>query len=137
MPVANPLPSNYPFSSNLISHSYPSPERDTFVVYLLGMWPQRTSSCFGCNNSLKPGGSIGIPPADLVIVSNMIRTWTKKGQHKNRQGNFYFHCVLICIQQKQPYFQTGHCFIASQIVPYILYEHWQYLRHVFGNIAIR
>ena len=41
-PVANQLPYNYPVPSNLISHSYPSPERDTFVVYLLGMCPQRT-----------------------------------------------------------------------------------------------
>ena len=137
MPVANQLPYNYPNPSNLIRRSYPSPERDTFVVYLLGMCPQRTSSWFGCNNSLKPGGSIGNPPADLVIVSNMIRTWTQQGQLKSRQGNVYLHCVPMCVQQKQPYFQPGHSFIASQIVPYLLDEHWKYLRHVFGNIAIR
>ena len=114
MPLANQLPYNYPNLSNLISRSYSSPERDTFVVYLLGMCPQRTSSCFGCNNSLKPGGSIGNPPADLVIVSNMIRTWTQQGQLKSRQGNVYFHCVPMCVQQKQPYFQPGHFLLPAK-----------------------
>ena len=71
MQVANQLPYNYPVASNLISHSYPSPERDTFVLYLLGMCPQRTSLCFGCNNSLKLGGSIGNSE------------WTQQGQLKS------------------------------------------------------
>ena len=34
-------------------------------------------------------------------------------------------------------FPARPLFIASQLVPYLLEEQWQYLRYVFGNIAIR
>ena len=52
---------------------YPSPYPNSFIVYFLGFCPVQTSVCFGCGSSLKPGGQIGNPPADLVIVSNMHR----------------------------------------------------------------
>lgn len=90
---------------------YPSPQPDTFMIYLLGMCSPLTSLCFGCRNTLKPGGFIGIPPADLVIVSMMVRSWPHEGQLHSGLRNVYFHCVPTCVQKKQPYFQPPHAII--------------------------
>ena len=138
LPMIHQHPVNYPTPVNTISQqNYPCPQPDMFLIYLLGMCPKQTSICFGCRNSLKPGGVIGTPPADLVIVSKMVRTWTHEGQQQSRHANVYFHCVPTCVRQKQPYFQPCHTFIASQIVALLRDEHWQYLNQTFGNLAIR
>ena len=138
LPMIQQHPVNYPTPVNTISQqNYPCPQPDMFLIYLLGMCPKQTSICFGCRNSLKPGGVIGTPPADLVIVSKMVRTWTHEGQQQSQHANVYFHCVPTCVRQKQPYFQPCHTFIASQIVALLRDEHWQYLNQTFGNLAIR
>ena len=82
--------------------NYPCSQPDMFLIYLLGMCPKQTSICFGCRNSLKPGGVIGTPPADLVIVSKMVRTWTHEGQQQSRHANVYVHCVPTCVRTFNP-----------------------------------
>ena len=64
--------------------SLPSPYRKTplpsygsFVVYPLALCPPQVSTCYGCSAPLKPGGQIAPPPGDLVIVSNMMRSFTQ------------------------------------------------------------
>ena len=132
-----PMMNQHPIPINLISQpSYPCPPPDTFIIYLLGMCPKQTSVCFGRRNSLKPGGFIGTPPADLVIGSKMVRTWIHEGQQQSRPANVYFHCISTCVRQKQPYFQPCHTSIARQIVPFLRDEHWQYLNQTFGNLAV-
>ena len=74
----------------------------------------QTSVCFGCGTSLKPGGQIGSPPADLVIVSNMHREWRQDGETRRKAANVYFHCILgcMCIRRKQPLFQPNQCILC-------------------------
>ena len=55
--------------SNFGNPGFPSPSPGNFWISLLCYCPQITSVCFGCGGSLKPGGSIAAPPADLVVVS--------------------------------------------------------------------
>ena len=116
---------------------YLSPAPDTFVLNLLGLCPPQTSSCFGCRNTLKPGGHIANPPSDLVILSNMKRQWRQEGQILCKSGNVHFHCIPTCVQLRQPYFQPLQCFIPRQIVPFLQEEHWVYIRGKLGNLAIR
>ena len=45
-----------------------------------------------CSQTLKPGGQIGEPPYDLVIVSNAKRSYyDRAGQLQERPGNVYYH----------------------------------------------
>ena len=55
--------------------SYPHPDTATareFSVNLLKFCPPLVRSCYGCTQLLKPGGVIGIPPYDLVIMSRNV-----------------------------------------------------------------
>ena len=83
---------------------YQSPVPGQFIVYPLNLCPPQVSICYGCSNSLKPGGQIPHPPHDLVVVSNMMRSFHLGGQWKSKQSNVYFHCNVACIRAKQPSF---------------------------------
>lgn len=54
--------------------------------------------------ALSQVGQIPFPPYDLVIVSNMIRSYQYGGQLKSKQSNVYFHCKAACVRAKQPSF---------------------------------
>ena len=58
-----------------------------------------------CGQALKPGGVIGNPPYDLVVVSRMPRQYIDQSgkRHQSRETNVYFHALTRCIKQKQPY----------------------------------
>lgn len=130
-----------PTFDQLSDVSFPAPrylnaQPNTFVIYLLSMCLPLTSVCYGCKSYLKPGGSIGSPPRDLVIVSNMTRTWTHDGQLQSRPGNVYFRCFPSCVQKRQPCYQPHHSFILSRIASLLCYEHWRFINQTFGNLAI-
>ena len=115
---------------------YPSPYPNSFIVYLLGFCPVQTSVCFGCGSSLKPGGQIGNPPADLVIVSNMHKEWRQDGETRRKAANVYFHCILDCVRRKQPFFRPNQCFMPQQIVHFFTQEYKLCLAQKFGNLTI-
>ncbi len=94
---------------------FPSPGQGQFIVYLLGYCPSQTSVCFGCGNALKPNASIPAPPGNLVVVSKMAREWSYQGRLFSRPSNVYFHCVISCIQRKQPNFDGRCCFIPLEL----------------------
>ena len=113
------LPLTFPLSpSNALGRvPYPSPLPGQFIVYPLKFCPPQVSICYGCSNTLKPGGQIPLPPHDLVVASNMMRSFQHGGQMRSKQSNVYFHCSGACIRAKQPYF--SHCsmpwFIRSSL----------------------
>ena len=57
--------------------AYSSPSYGFFVVYPRALCPPQVSTCYGCSAPLKPGGKIAPLPGDLVIVSNMMRSFTQ------------------------------------------------------------
>ena len=115
---------------------YPAPRPNSFIIYLIGFCSPQTSVCFGCGSSLKPGGLIGNPPADLVIVSNMHREWRKDGDIRCKSANVYFHCILTCVRNKQPFFQPDQCTIPQQIQHFLTQEHILYIGQSFANMTI-
>jgi len=99
-----PVPSYTPTPYNQ-DKTVPSPPSGVFELHLLQRCPSQVSVCFGCGQVLKPGGFIGNPPCDLVVVSRMSREYYDQNRRKqSREGNVYFHALRKCIQQKQPYF---------------------------------
>ena len=142
-PATSSVASAYRMPSPVISHpKFPSPMPNQFIVYLLKYCPQKTSVCFGCGNTLKPGGSIGNPPMDLVIVSHMARSWVQENQVFSKPSNVYFHCLQQCVQKRQPYFQAKlHCFIPDELIPFLCDEHALFLQQnlgiTFGNSGAR
>lgn len=111
---------------------FPSPGQGQFIVYLLEYCPSQTSVCFGCGNTLKPNASIPAPPGNLVVVSKMAREWSHQGRLFSRPSNVYFHCVISCIQRKQPNFDGRCCFIPLQLESFLTLVHRQYLRSHLG-----
>ena len=109
-PYAAPPPAvSHPSSPSQISNALgrvpsPSPMPGQFIVYPLNFCPPQVSICYGCSKSLKPGGQIPLPPHDLVVTSNMMRSFQQGGQWKSKQSNVYFHCNVACIRAKQPSF---------------------------------
>ena len=76
------------------------------------------------------------PPADFVIVSNMHREWRQDGETRRKAANVYFHCILDCVRQKQPFFQPNQCTVPQQMVHFFTQEHKLYLAQKFGNLTI-
>ena len=71
------FPSPSQISNALGRVPYPSPLPGQFIVYPLRLCPPQASMCYGCSNSLKPGGGGGqIPPSprDLVKHSEKLPT---------------------------------------------------------------
>ena len=57
---------------------------------------------------LKPGGFIGNPPMDLVIVLHMARSWVQDNQVFSKHANVYFHYQQQYVfRKKPPYFQAN------------------------------
>ena len=50
-----------------LSPGYPNPLFGTYMLYFLKHCPPQVRTCFGCGQTLKPGGQIREPPYDLVI----------------------------------------------------------------------
>ena len=63
--------------------------------------------CFGCRVDFRPNGIYPVPPNDLVIVSQMLRSYRKEGVEQNgKVMPVYFHvnekCVQICDSEFKP-----------------------------------
>ena len=75
-----------------LSPGYPNPLFGTYMFYFLKHCPPQVKTCFGCGQTLKPGGQIGEPLYDLVIVSNAKRSYyDRAGQLQERPRNVYQH----------------------------------------------
>ena len=112
--------------------NYPSPSYGSFVIYPLSMCPPQVSTCYGCSAPLKPAGQIAPPPGDLVIVSNMLRSFTKNNMEYRKPSNVYFHCNTKCVQARQPYFLGVLCQIPFEVLNCISDQHRAYLRMNLG-----
>ena len=75
------------------------------------------------------GGQIPPSPRDLVVASNMLRSFQQGGLLRNKQSNVYFHCNAACIRDKQPHFSfcTMPWFIRSMLTE----EHVKVLGNAF------
>ena len=99
-----------------LSPGYPNPLFGTYMLYFLKYCLPQVKTCFGCDQTLKPGGQIGKLPYDLVNVSNAKRFYyDRAGQLKERPGNVYYHVNAGCMKKHQAYF------MASQMQkPYVI-----------------
>ena len=113
---------------------YPSPAYGAFMIYPLALCPPLVSTCHGCLGPLKPGGQIAPPPGDIVIVSNMLRSYFHNHKEYHKPSNVYFHCQVACIRAKQPFFQGSHLQIPLEAINCFTPEHHvhRFLRESLG-----
>ncbi len=109
------------------------PAGDPFFVSLLECCPPLVRNCFGCAQSLKPGGNISQPPYNLVVVTKMNRSFIspQNGEIMSRKGNVYFHVHTSCIRMKQPCFVPSMVQLHPALSPHLLPVHIRYLQQ-FG-----
>ncbi len=93
------------------SPTQPSPTntpQPSCTANLLQLCPPLVRSCYGCSQTLKPGGTIGNPPHDLVIISRMKRSYRDPStlEMRSREGNVYFHVHESCIRKLATLFRS-------------------------------
>ena len=120
---------------SMVLPRFPVPAPGAFWIYVLSLCPAQVSVCFGCGAALKPGGSIPLPPLDLVVVGNMAREFRKDGQVMRKQGNVYFHCQIQCISRRQPYFVPSICFLPPAVRALLSEQHIMFLRDSLGIVV--
>jgi hypothetical protein len=72
----------------------------------------QVKKCFGCGHALKPGGQIGEPPWDLVIVSNAIRKQVIRCSWRSERNAL--ECLLPC---KHRMFEKKQAYFLASLVP--------------------
>ena len=92
--------------------------------------------CYGCSQTLKPGGMIATPPNDFVIMTRMNRQYRDNttGEIRSKEGNVYFHLNVHCIRRKQPYFSPQIATLSDETVPYLTQVHLHFLRALGLNL---
>ena len=127
-----PTPTLPPVLPSMMARSM-VPAGDQFFLGLLQFCSPLVRNCFGCSQSLKPGGNISQPPFNLVVVTQMNRFFTspQNGEIMSRKGNVYFHPQLSCIRMKQPCFVPDMVQLPPALAPHLLPVHITYLQQ-FG-----
>jgi len=113
----------------------PSPSIGTYILYLLQYCPPQTKKCYGCGKLLKPGGKIGEPPNDMVVVSCDKRKFIgSNNQTMEKVGNVYYHVIEECLKAQQPYFVPSLIQVPSNIKCELRNSHIDRLRS-FGVVC--
>ena len=128
-PIGYP-PERFPISQTPVVVNSASPGQDGFAINLLQLCHPSVHVCFGCSQSLKPGGDIPNPPHDLTITSKMERSYFDSitGELKSKRGNVYFHLNPNCVKRKQPYFTIQMAKIERNAAQHPRPEHFHFLR---------
>ena len=115
--------------ANISSPTPQNPEAGIFMVSLLQFCPSSVRSCFGCSQALKPGGTIALPPHDLVITSRMQRQFrSPTGELMHKEGNVYFHVNINCVRRKQPYYDPRRTICPEWLIQHLTVEHQNLLQ---------
>ena len=125
---ATPQPQTWPAPSPTQPLPINTPQH--FTVNMLQLCPPLVRSCYGCSQSLKPGGVIAHPPHDLVIISVMNRSFRDPStlEMRFRKGNVYFYVQESCIRRKQPYFIPQMASVPHGLLLHLKAEHMHFLR---------
>ena len=113
------------------SHAYGG-----FRITFLQLCSPVVRLCYGCSQTLKPGGMIATPPNDVVIMTRMNRRYRDNttGEIRSKEGNVYFHLNIHCIRRKQPYFSPQIATLSDETVPYLTQVHLHFLRALGLNL---
>jgi hypothetical protein len=128
-----PIPTLPPLSPSTMAAGNVLLAGEQFILSLLQFCSPLVRNCFGCSQSLKPGGNISQPPFNLVVVTQMNRPFPspQNGEIMFRKGNVYFHVQLSCIRMKQPCFTPDMVQLPPVLTPHLIAVHIRYLQQ-FG-----
>ena len=103
----------------------PTPPLDIFAFGKLSFLDSKVSRCYGCRQTLKPGGLIPLAPDDLVLTTRLQRKYYKEGrQHISPDiSSVYCHVNPYCVTTAFPGFQPSLCQVPSGLLPFLLPEH--------------
>ena len=103
----------------------PKPAPGIFAFGILSFLDSKVSRCYGCGQTLKPGGLISLAPDDLVLTTRLQRKYYKDGrQHISPDiSSVYCHVNPYCVTTAFPGFQPSLCQVPSDLLPFLLPEH--------------
>ena len=91
-------------------------------------------TCFGCHNKFRPAEGLPEAPGDLVIVSQMLRSYKKDKQEQNGAVSpVYFHVNTKCIAKLDPDFVPADIIIADEKKKAFQSVHKKFLKQFTGK----
>ena len=112
----------------------PKPAPGLFMFGRLTFLDKKVSRCYGCGESLKPGGLTPHPPDDLVVTTRLHRQYYHEGklQTSPRISSMYFHLNQDCVRASCPSFALTSCQVPQDLVPWLFVQHKNALLQRFG-----
>ena len=92
------------------------------------------SVCYGCRQKYPKPSS---PTNDICVRHKEWHEYFPAGSStsSSRYGNVYYHCNVLCIQAKCPFFQSSMLVITAQIAVQLLPIRTEYLSTYMDRVS--
>ena len=117
---------------------YSISHRTSFCSSRLTFLDKKLCRCYGCGESLKPGGLPPHPPDDLVVTTRLHRKYYRESklQTSPRISSVYFHLKQDCVRGSCPSFALTYCQVQQDLVSFLSVQHKNALLQRFGVVLI-
>ncbi|GAU89597.1 hypothetical protein RvY_02131 [Ramazzottius varieornatus] len=109
-------------------------EPSTYELRFLSGCHGSVKKCFGCHTEFRLDGNAPSPPKDLVVVSQMIRSFKKNNQEQNgKVSPVYFHANAKCVEKHDKEFNPFDIVIRSEDKESFEPSHIKFLKQFTGK----
>ncbi|GAU89198.1 hypothetical protein RvY_01777 [Ramazzottius varieornatus] len=106
----------------------------TYELRFLSGCHGSVKKCFGCHTEFRLDGNAPSPPKDLVVVSQMIRSFKKNNQEQNgKVSPVYFHANAKCVEKHDKEFNPFDIVIRSEDKESFEPSHKKFLKQCTGK----
>ena len=110
------------------------PKPYTYRLQFLKDCHGAVKKCHGCAGKFRKDKADPEPPADLIVVSQMIRTFRKEGLEQNgKVSPVYFHPNNKCIEKMDSEFSPDTIVIDNELKAKLNVEHKKFLKQLTGK----
>ena len=110
------------------------PKPYTYRLQFLKDCHGAVKKCHGCAGKFRKDKADPEPPADLIVVSQMIRTFRKEGLEQNgKVSPVYFHPNNKCIEKMDSEFSPDTIVIDNELKAKLNVEHKKFLKQLKGK----
>ena len=121
-----------------ISQKKPSttskPAPYTFELRFLDKCHGSVKSCYGCHGKFRQGTEYPEAPGDLIVVSQMLRSYKKDNKEQNgKVSPVYFHANSKCISKIDAEFLPRSVNVAKEMREKFAPAHRKFLKQFTGK----
>ncbi|GAV06946.1 hypothetical protein RvY_16854 [Ramazzottius varieornatus] len=106
----------------------------TYELRFLSGCHGSVKKCFGCHTEFRLDRNAPSPPKDLVVVSQMIRSFKKNNQEQNGEvSSVYFHANAKCVEKHDKEFNPFDIVIRTEDKESFEPSHKKFLKQFTGK----